>query len=199
LLVVFFSPLANQRWNQSPMPRNWQPRACFGDLVGLAMAVWSLAVLKVHRQPSTGLLPVPAALDKSARGRVWRKWLGLMLTYAVLALIYWMLPIYRNAFYKPFFVAIHDLLPALVVFSWFYIRWIDRRQTASEQQADPCHLLGQWALSATSRYKNWRFERMMSPPQWLADYSRAWLVKAFFIPLMFGFCVKASTPLPAGE
>lgn len=168
--------------------------------VGSAMALWGLVVLKVHRQASTGLLTVPSDLDGFAKSRIWRKWLGLMLTYAVLSLVYWILPIYRQDFYKTFFVAVNDLLPTLVVFSWFYIRWIDRRQSRQEQLQDPCYLLGQWFLDIVTGRRGsrggqglrlWSAQKLLNPPLWLANYSRAWLVKAFFIPLMFGFLCES--------
>jgi hypothetical protein len=105
--------------------------------------------------------------------RVVQKLVGFWLTIGTIAVLYALIPEYRNAFYTPFKEAALLLLPAVLVASPFYIAYVDRRQE------NPVDAYAQLAmLLGGTRPADWR-------P--LQVHARAWLVKAFFIPLMFVF------------
>jgi hypothetical protein len=103
--------------------------------------------------------------------RVVRKLVGFWLTIGIIAALYAVIPEYKNAFYAPFKDAALLLLPALLVVSPFYIAYVDRRQN------DPVDCYAQLAMLVGGN----------RPAGWgpLQTHARGWLVKAFFVPLMF--------------
>jgi protein-S-isoprenylcysteine O-methyltransferase Ste14 len=103
--------------------------------------------------------------------RITQKLVGFWTTIGIIAALYALIPEYRNAFYAPFKEAALFLLPAVLVASPFYIAYVDRRQD------DPVDAYAQLAmLLGGNRPADW------AP---LKTHARGWLVKAFFIPLMF--------------
>jgi hypothetical protein len=103
--------------------------------------------------------------------RVAQKLLGFGLTIGIIAALYALIPEYKNPFYAPFIDAALFLLPALLVVSPFYIAYVDRRQN------DPVDAYAQLAMLLGGN----------RPADWgpLQMHVRGWLVKAFFVPLMF--------------
>jgi len=103
--------------------------------------------------------------------RVAQKLVAFWLTMGIIAALYALIPEYKNAFYAPFKAAALLLLPAILVLSPFYIAYVDRRQ---DDPVDAYAQLGM--LLGGNRPADW------GP---LQLHARGWLVKAFFIPLMF--------------
>ena len=155
--------------------------------IGLPMVLWEVLWLKAYRNPSANLAVVCQAKNNR---RVWTKWLGLASTYAALGFVYWLLPLYRQDFYKPFMEAASGLLSSILLLAWPYISWVDKRQQQPEQ--DVYFKIGQgvidglWALVKVGTYRHISNKALMVPP-WLSEHMRAWGVKLFFLPLMFGF------------
>jgi protein-S-isoprenylcysteine O-methyltransferase Ste14 len=135
------------------------PAVAAGTFVGLETALrgWLLA------------RPAPRSGDQL---RVLVKLLGLAVTMASLGLAYWLLPEYRGDFYRPFFGALRSVGPWLAVAAVPYFAFVDRRM---EEPCDGywvtgCLVLGLW-------------ERVRSAT--LRQHALGWLVKGFFLPLMF--------------
>jgi protein-S-isoprenylcysteine O-methyltransferase Ste14 len=138
-------------------------------LSGVAMALVDLLIYRVELNHTTGLAREP--IRPIDPWRLVQKLVGFWLTIAVIATLYALLPEYGNASYRPFKDAALFLLPGLVAISPFYIAYVDRRQR------DPVDAYAQLALLLAGR----------KPADWeaLALNARSWLVKAFFVPLMF--------------
>jgi hypothetical protein len=136
----------------------------------LPMLLWHLLMLQTHRAPSAGL-------NLEVSKRVWNvrrsciKWLGLIGTMGVIGLIYWIFPEYHAGFYDSFRQCAL-LLPWVLLLAFPYILWVDRRM---EDPYDGfwhagCFFIGRWK----------ELKRDV-----LRAYALGWLVKAFFLPLMF--------------
>ncbi len=137
-------------------------------VVALAMVVVDLQVYRVHLNASSGLSAAP--LRPFDARRTLRKLAGLWLTIGVVAALYWLLPVYADGFYDPFKQAAFYCLPALVLLSPVYIAFVDRRQ---RQPEDAYAELGRLIAGG-------RPDRSM-----LAAHGRGWIIKGFFLPLMF--------------
>ena len=135
-------------------------------LTGLAMALWSVLVDKVHRSPSTGIdwsrkRPLGAALPVSLT-----KLAGLWATWAVIGFLYCLGRWYWDGQYL---FAMHVIgwaaLP-LFVLSVPYVLWLDRVLVNPRDHAwhFGAMLLGREAWDGEDVKKHWR----------------AWIIKGFF-------------------
>ncbi|MGE0007620.1 MAG: isoprenylcysteine carboxylmethyltransferase family protein [Parvibaculaceae bacterium] len=155
-------------------------------LSAVAMAATDLLVYRVRDNPTTELARRP--VRPFDLPRIVRKLAAFWLTIGAIAALYALLPEYGNAFYRPFKDAALLLLPGLIVVSPFYIAYVDRRQR------DPVDAYAQLAMLLTG----WR------PADWttLVTHGRSWLVKGFFLPLMFVYvhddlaALWSASPLP---
>lgn len=138
-------------------------------LSAAAMLVMDLIVYRVQLSPTTGLAQEPIRPLNVIR--LFQKLVGFWLTLGAIAALYALLPEYANAFYQPFKDAALYLLPGVVVASPFYIAWVDRRQRdpVDAYAQLPSFLMGHKPVDRSA----------------LALHARGWLVKGFFIPLMF--------------
>jgi protein-S-isoprenylcysteine O-methyltransferase Ste14 len=173
--------------------------------IGMPMVLWEVLWHKSYRNPSANLAVV---CQTKNNWRVFTKWLGLVATYSALAFVYWLLPLYRQDFYKPFMEAASGLLSTVLLVAWPYLSWVDKRQEHPEQ--DVYFKIGQGLINfllallkvgtygqvLTRLYKPSAPSALTAPsvssatlnvPTWLAEFLRAWCVKLFFLPLMFGF------------
>jgi protein-S-isoprenylcysteine O-methyltransferase Ste14 len=125
----------------------------------------------VDSNPSTGLAARPLRSLNSMR--VMSKVLGLWLTIGTLAATYWLLSEYAKGFYDPFKAAALLVLPGVAIASPFYIAYVDVRQV------DPVDAYAQIGMLLGGT----------KPDKWddLALHARTWIVKGFFLPLMFVF------------
>jgi len=145
----------------------------------LPIVVLELLFSRTYQRPSTGLdLSRPRRLDT---GRITVKLVGLCATLAILALLYWLFPHYEEKFYNRF----HNLigyvlpfLPLLIVASIPYFVFVDRRMI------DPKD--GYWfaGLAVLGRWRE-------VDPLILKQYVLGWLVKGFFVPIMFCYMAKS--------
>lgn len=108
--------------------------------------------------------------------RVGQKLAGFWLTVGALAAAYALLPVYAAASFQPFKEAALGCLPALIIIAPFYIAYVDCRQ------ADPDDAYAQLPALLAG----------ICPPDSavLRQHVLGWLVKGFFLPLMFGFIVS---------
>lgn len=153
--------------------------ACIAALIA-PIAALELIFLKTHRRASTGLnLSVPQSLNLV---RVGIKLTGLYGTLIVIAILYWLLPVYLDAFYQPFFRIFFAALPIMVIGAVPYFFIIDRYLSEPEDNYYQAGLalLGRW-------------NEIEKPV--LRQYVLGWLVKGFYLPLMFMFVTNVITLL----
>jgi protein-S-isoprenylcysteine O-methyltransferase Ste14 len=105
--------------------------------------------------------------------RLVRKLTALWAILAVLLLCYAILPLYRAELYQPFHWLLSNFLLAFLLLSVPYVALVDAFQNEPE---DSLHALG---------------ERLLTPSASLGpqdfNYLLGWVVKGFFLPLMFSY------------
>lgn len=136
----------------------------------LPILILEMVFLKTWKRPSTGY-------DfTQAEGINWKtlciKLLGFYFTLAMIALVYWLLPEYRGSFYWPYYDFITTFLVyvCLLAIPWFIL--LERFNRTPE---DGYWMTGQLLLLNWHKIDN----------KLLGQHALAWLVKAFFLPLMF--------------
>jgi protein-S-isoprenylcysteine O-methyltransferase Ste14 len=146
-------------------------------LAGLAMAVWSVAVDKVHRHPSTGIAwdrPRPLAASLHVSGT---KLAGLWATWALIGFLYCLGRWYWDGQYLFAMEVIGSAAVPIFVLSVPYVLWLDRVLIEPRDHA-------------------WHFGAMLIGREpWDGDevrkHWRAWIIKGFFGAFMISI-------LPAG-
>jgi hypothetical protein len=157
-----------------------------GLVVLLATAAAMIAVdagyFKTWRNLSTGLATDflrPFSLERSAH-----KLTGFIVTLAMLAAIYWVLPEYRRDFYAPYWAALYFFLPFMLIAAPFYVAYVDRRQVDPE---DAYAEIGAFILRGTAPQKT----------EQLRQHVLGWVVKGFFLPLMFVYLCQTLNSVQA--
>jgi hypothetical protein len=133
-----------------------------------------ILLLKVHRRASTG---IDWSRHSPSWGRVWTKFLGLLLSFAFAGSLYFLFPEYQGAFYDDFRKLLHKILPWWIGLALPYFYFIDARQ------ADPHDGYYQAGLVAQFNFK--KVNRKL-----LLQHTLGWLVKIFFMALMFTYFVS---------
>ena len=108
--------------------------------------------------------------------RVGVKSIGLAGSVGFVALLYWMFPEYYQGepFYGNYYAALKVLLPPWALVAVPYLYWVDRRM---REPLDGLWQLGQLLLG------RWRgLDRAL-----IGQHLLGWLVKGFFLPLMFTY------------
>lgn len=130
---------------------------------------------KLRNQPTAGL----SAKRPVSFERVIVRYIGLLATLGFFALLYWAFPTYNNRFYLPYWELVRTVVPFMVIAGLPYFAWCDTRLTDPE---DGYMHMG-WLFTLQKGY-NWRK---------IGVHLRNWLVKAFFMPLMFVFMTQNVT------
>lgn len=139
----------------------------------LPMAVFDLVVLKVHLRPSAGLDGFRGQGTEALNWpRIVLKIVGLWGTLGVLAGIYWLFPEYQRDFYDPVWDTCKTYLPYFAGLSVVYFAAIDQKMTDPRDE----YLNAGYVLTA-------RFD-LVDRDQLIA-HTLNWLIKGFFLPLMF--------------
>jgi Isoprenylcysteine carboxyl methyltransferase (ICMT) family len=153
----------------------WQPWKDIAYLALLVMACTALGIFvpdlwwqKVQRRT---LQPAPEAGDID---RTVTKYAGLIGSVAFVALLYWLTPEYGGSFYDHYYKALRILLPAWAVVAPFYIYFVDRRLL---QPRDSLWQMGRLLAG------HWEDVE----PRVIWQHLLGWLVKGFFLPLMFTY------------
>jgi len=167
-LAAFVTGLCGAR-ALAPWPYEWQ--ACLAVMAWVTVLLLGadLAVNRVHRRASTGLdfTRRDPSLERTAV-----KFLGLLATLALLGLGYMSFPLYADPFYAPFFSMLPWLVLPWLVAALPYIYLVDRCMRAPHD--------GYWQMGQALLLR-WRaVDRRV-----LGQYLLGWLVKGFFLPLMF--------------
>ena len=138
-----------------------------------AMAAWAVLVEKAHRRESTGLdwsrpRPLRETLDTSLV-----KLIGLGTTWAVIGLLFWLIPAFRGPAYLYPTLLAGALGPVLFLVSIPYVVLVDRHMVRPRD--------GLWHMGRLV-CGGWRdADRAL-----LADYARGWAIKAFFLAFLLG-------------
>lgn len=138
----------------------------------LPIMVLELLLLQVMQRPSAGLSATP--LRETDPERVAVKLVGLIGTLWLLAFLYWVLPEYHKEQYQRFWLFLSVTLPFLVGLAIPYFWWMDSRMHTPE---DAYHEAGLVVLLQLEG-RDWPL---------IGRHFRDWLVKAFFLPLMFSY------------
>lgn len=145
--------------------------------VVLVIGAGELFWVRSCRKPSTGLAPAP--LRPADPGRVAVRLLGLLLTVAVAAFAYWLLPEYavidRFGFYQAYWNFVATVAIVALPLAPFYFAWTDRRLL------DPHDAYWQLGMLFLARLRRRPFAA--DGPALRAHFA-AWTVKCFFLPLM---------------
>jgi protein-S-isoprenylcysteine O-methyltransferase Ste14 len=139
-----------------------------------------LFVTRVHLRPSTGLdLNAPRPADP---GRVAIKWIGAAGIIGAVLLFYWLTPEYQGEFYGPFYRFLRWSGPIVLVGGAVYFAWIDRYLVEPRD--------GYWHLGAFLTGQG-------AEVDWhkIGDLARTWVIKGFFLPLMYVYAWKNVTDL----
>jgi protein-S-isoprenylcysteine O-methyltransferase Ste14 len=157
-----------REWAES----GWMKTLIVLGVGAVVMVAIEIFVFRAHLSPTTGLAERPVRAPNFVR--IFHKLLGLWISIGALAGGYWLLSVYAEAMYDPFKAAALWLLPGIAVASPLYIAYVDVRQ---HEPVDAYAQLGM-LIGGTI------------PDDWsgILLHARSWLVKGFFLPLMFTFC-----------
>lgn len=128
--------------------------------------------LKTFQRNSAGLQFRIQPKQTFCLSRCLIKLCGFYATLLVIAFVYWLFPEYHGDFYKHYYTLLRNCLPAVCILAIPYIFLIDRHML---EPRDGYWQMGQIVLG---RWKN--RDRPALLQFWLG-----WIVKAFFLPLMF--------------
>ncbi len=165
-LLIGLGLLAGLQWLQPQFAIANVISACM--LIAAIIGSYDLAVRRVHRLPSAGLIEFNA--DRASVRRVAVKLLGLTASLALPALAYLLFPEYHRGFYAPYWALLGTVGVCLLIAAVPYFWWIDGAQA---QPQDSYWHLGSVLLGRQR-------------PEWrrLAQHYAGWIVKGFFLPLM---------------
>jgi protein-S-isoprenylcysteine O-methyltransferase Ste14 len=161
VLVLVFTAL------QGTGRQNWEMAAIITGVMFLVMA--PIEVIQSKRF-GTGIAWNPT---HKSRG-FFQKVLGVGITIAVLGSFYGIFPEYAGKFYDPFFSALRAYWPWLAVF--FVSNAFLESIKEEKPEEDPCYKIGQAVMSLEAPN--------MSGQEWL-NHILSWVIKLFFLPLMF--------------
>ena len=115
-----------------------------------------------------------ASVGLPQRQRIALKLLGLAASIGALALLYWLLPIYRATGATHLFSLVKALWLPLLICAPFYVWYVDQKSPTPEDGYVHVGLLciGSWHLADAGIVR---------------QHCLQWLIKAFFLPLIFGF------------
>lgn len=139
----------------------------------ISIALVDMTLFKVHRRASTGL---DWTRFHPSLSRAFTKWVGLLGTLGLLALFYRSFPEYNGAFYHSFYKALGLMAWPFLLGSFVYIYCVDALMAEPEDSY--------WQVGLIFLLQ---FEK--ANLSGLKQHVLGWLVKAFFMPLMFTYFV----------
>lgn len=177
-LAAFASGILGAR-ALAPWQHEWQ--ACLAVMAWVALLLLGTDLLfnRVYRRASTGL---DFTHHDPSLKRTATKILGLLATLALLDVGYLSFPLYSDPFYVPFFSMLPTLLCLWLVAALPYYYLVDRRMH------DPYD--GYWQMGQVLLLSWKEVDRRV-----LGQHLLGWLVKGFFLPLMFCYLCQDMTKL----
>jgi len=140
---------------------------------GAVILLLEVIFLRTPLRPSTGLDFSEFRFDVA---RVFYKLVGLNACYTFLAIVYWGCPVYSGGFFNDYYRAVAIVLPYLVLIAVPYVAFVDGFM---KQPEDNYYWFGRLLLFK-SRGTSWKA---------LGQLLLGWIVKGYFLPLMFVFMV----------
>ncbi|GIL16534.1 MAG: membrane protein [Oligoflexia bacterium] len=137
----------------------------------VVLAVLDIFVVKVHRRESTGL---DWSKNDPSISRTLTKFIGLLGSIGFIAFLYWLFPEYHGSFYDSFYEFFWMILPWWLVLSLPYIYILDSKQKSPR---DSYYQMGSLVML--------KFDKVNFAEIW--QHLLGWLVKGFFLPLMFTY------------
>jgi protein-S-isoprenylcysteine O-methyltransferase Ste14 len=138
-------------------------------ITAAAIFITDMALTRVHLRSSTGL---DYACDDPSLARTGLKLLGLAASLGFIGTLYWLAPEYHGSFYGPFYDLLSMLLPLWLLAAPPYFYFVDRHMREPRD--------GYWHFGAAMLLRLDEVDRRI-----LVQHLLGWLVKGFFLPLMF--------------
>ncbi len=124
---------------------------------------------RVHQRPSTG---VDFRHRDPSLSRTLVKYAGLLGSLGFVALLYWLFPEYHGSFYHRYYQMLWAVVPPLLLLGLPYIYLIDRHMPAPHD--------GLWHIGMAVLLQWQAVDTRI-----LGQHLLGWLIKGFFLPLMF--------------
>ena len=141
----------------------------------LPVIVLEFLILRTYRNPETGLdWSERRSASEASIARVAVKLIGLWTTLGIVALVYLLFPEYQGALFDPFWDVLSYVIPAFLLLSPLYFLWIDGKMTEPRD--------GYWHVGALML--GWSDDVDLAK---LRQHALGWMVKGFFLPLMFSY------------
>ena len=148
------------------------PSALFAMGVSAACVfLLDLAWRKVHLRVSTG---IDFTYDSPSWQRSFTKFAGLLGSLGFIAFLYWLLPEYHGSFYDRYYAMLRLILPPWLLLALPYIHFVDRHMKNPRD--------GYWHMGKLVMMDWDAFDSRV-----LGQHLLGWLVKGFFLPLMFTY------------
>ena len=143
-------------------------------VMGVTAAVIFLLDLiwqKVHRRASTG---IDFSHDDPSWARSLTKFAGLLGSLGFIAFLYWLFPEYHGSFYDRYYAMLRLVLPPWLLLALPYFFFIDRHMDHPRD--------GYWQMGKLVLFQWEKLDRAV-----LGQHLLGWLIKGFFLPLMFTY------------
>jgi protein-S-isoprenylcysteine O-methyltransferase Ste14 len=134
-----------------------------------AINLTDIVLARAHLRLSTG---IDYSCDDPSLARTGCKLVGLGASLGLVGVFYWLAPEYHDAFYGPFYGLLAIVMPIWLLLALPYFYFVDRHMR------DPHD--GYWHLGRAAML---RFEDVDRGT--IIQHLLGWLVKGFFLPLMF--------------
>lgn len=169
-LVAFLTTLVALFLFQ-PWPREDISNSALAAILITACAIYltDIVFTRVHLRPSTG---IDYAHDDPSLARTGCKLVGLTASLGFVGAIYWLAPEYHGAFYDPFYHMLHTLMPIWLLLALPYFHFVDRHMREPHD--------GYWHLGQAVLLRFGNIDQGI-----VVQHLLGWLVKGFFLPLMF--------------
>lgn len=140
-------------------------------VAALAIFIVDLGWLKAYRRPSTGL---DFAYDDPSWTRTGVKLLGLVVTLALIAFAYWAFPEYQDKLFEGYWQLLGVIVPPWLILAIPYFYFVDRKMPSPHD--------GYWHVGQAALLNFREVDR-----EAVVQHALGWIIKAFFLALMFGF------------
>ena len=152
----------------------WVPAAIVVSTFALTVVCLEIFT---SRCSSTGEHGKAVVANSTPVARIVVKLLGLTASLGFVGLVYWIFPEYHGDFYADYFRALRYFLPAFLLAGPAYFYYVDKRMS------DPFD--GYWHLGSIIIFQS---NRVDFAKVW--QHLLGWIVKGFFLPLMFTYLCK---------
>ena len=140
-------------------------------IAAAAIFLVDLALQKVHRRSSTG---IDFGYDDPSWQRSLTKYVGLAGSLGFVAMLYWLFPEYHGRFYARYYAMLRFVVPVWLLLALPYLHFVDRHMPRPND--------GYWHMGQLLTG-----QRAAVDFRVLGQHLLGWLIKGFFLPLMFTY------------